>query len=167
MQAPKHAIRFASQLAIQIAKHGVRKGAANAAAKANPVLMVLEAAASVADAVDSFFQYKAAVVHRDNLKKLIPLETERLRTERETLRLEIQRVREELQQHRQTQVRLNRLVRACASNLRLAWDELENLRQADLPELDIIDKQSEQLEEAWHSFQRALAYYNESANLNG
>lgn len=167
MQAPKHAIRFASQLAIQIAKHGVRKGAANAAAKANPVLMVLEAAASVADAVDSFLQYKASVVHRDNLKKLIPLEKERLNAERESLRLEIERIREELEVHKQMHVRLNRLVRACASNLRLAWDELENLRQADLPELDVIDQQSEQLEEAWRSFQRALAFHNESINLPG
>ena len=163
-RAPLHALRLMPLIAAQVAKHGLRKGLANATAKANPTLMVIEAATSVAGAIASYLQYRTAIACRDGLKKLLPLEDKRLRDEREKLRQQLDRVRADMDQRQKIQERLGQLVNACVNAVRLIWEELEMLRYEDLPDLDIIEQLTEQLDGAWHQFQAALAYYQEMSN---
>ncbi len=164
MRTPHHALRFGSLLATEMLKHGVRQGAASAARKVSPVLMVLEAAACVADAIDSYLQYRSATVHRDQLEKLIPLEEQRLRAIRKQLATEIERTRLSIDTQQHKQQRLGTLLKVCAEGLTLTWEALQNLREADLPELDLIDQHTEQLEDAWRDFKRAMAYYQDSTH---
>jgi len=161
MRTPHYALRFGRLLATEMLEHGFRQGASRAAAKVSPVLMVLEAAASVADAIDSYLQYCSTKVHRDALKELIPLEEVQLRAVREQLGHEIERIRCDMGTQQHKQLRLGALFKLCAHGLRMTWEELENLRRADLPELDLIDRQTGQLEDAWHDFKRATAHYQE------
>lgn len=162
MRTPHHALRFGSLLATEMLQHGLRQGAASAARKASPVLMVLEAAACVADAIDAYLQYRSTTVHRDHLEKLIPLEQQRLRAHRKQLATEIERTQIEMDARQPKQERLGALLKVCAQGLTLTWEGLQELREADLPDLDIIDQHTEQLEDAWRDFKRAMAYYQDS-----
>lgn len=164
VHVPRHALRLMPQIAAQVAKHGLRNGLANVAAKANPTLMMIEAATSVAGAIDSYLQYRTAVADRDGLKKLLPLEEKRLRDERENLRQQLARVQADMDQRQRIQECLRQLVNACVNAVRLTWEELERLRHEDLPDLGAIDELTKKLEEAWHHFQAALAYSQEMSN---
>ena len=55
---PTRSLRFVGSAAPLVAKHGLRKGLGKAAAKVNPVLLVLETAISVTTCIISFIELK-------------------------------------------------------------------------------------------------------------
>lgn len=85
IRVPRQALSLMTNTAVMASKYGLRKGMAKAAAKANPALLLLEAAVSVADAVNSYVKLKEARAHRDGLERLIPHEKKRLELERKKL----------------------------------------------------------------------------------
>lgn len=157
---PRHALSFMANSAKLAARYGLREGVARAAAKANPVLLVLEAAVSVAYAVDSYLTLRTAREHRDGLRRLIPQEAERLRLEREHLEEALDLARAEIDQRDKIQQRLGALALSCCEVCRLSWAELHTIRTSDLPDLNAFDTAFDALEVAWAQLQRALANFN-------
>lgn len=162
--APKHALRFMAGIAQEAQKLGLRKGLGAAAAKSNPVVMVLEAASAIVGVVDSFLQYRTAAAHRDGLRDMIPSEAGRLAAERAQLALQIERVRADMDQREQVRDRLVQLVKACVGAVRMAWDELSRLRDDDLPDLNRIDAMTADLDDAWRQFQTALEHHHQTSH---
>ena len=136
---PRHALTLMASSAKLAAKHGLKKGLSKAAAKANPALMVIEAAVSVAEAVNSYLQLRKAREHRDGLQRLIPHEEERLRLERQQLAEQLDLAKEEIAQKKDIQRRLGELVLACGRACRTTWTELHAIRNSDLPDLEAFD----------------------------
>jgi hypothetical protein len=144
------------------AKHGLKKGLSKAAAKANPALMVIEAAHSVAEAVNSYLQLRNAREHRDGLQRVIPHEAERLRLERQQLAEQLDLATKEIAQKKDIQQRLGGLVLVCGIAFRTTWTELHAIRTSDLPDLEVFDSQLLSLEGAWSDLKHALQNYNET-----
>ena len=156
---PRHALTFMASSAKLAAKHGFKKGLTGAAAKANPTLLAFEAAVSVADAVSSYLNLRAAREHRDGLQKFIPHEEERLRLELQQL----DSAKESIKQEQDIQRRIGELALACSRVCRTAWDELEAIRSSELPDLEAFDSQLQSLEGAWAELHRALQNYHETS----
>ncbi len=161
---PKQTFKLLASISEQVASFGVRKGIASATAKANPALLVLEAAEAVLNAVESFYRYRTATVHRDGLSQLLPQEEQRLNAEREKLRLQVASAKAEMEQLQKIQHLLGQLVAACAEAVRGAWKGIDLMRQEDLPDFDGIDERAEHLDEAWGQLQSALTQYQRNVN---
>ncbi len=159
---PRHALTLMASSAKLAAKHGLKKGLSKAAAKANPALMVIEAAVSVAEAVNSYLELRKAREHRDGLQRLIPHEEERLHLERQQLAEQLDLAKEEIAQKKDIQRRLGELVLECGRVCRTTWTELYAIRKSDLPDLEAFDKHLRTLEDAWSDLQHALQNYNET-----
>lgn len=162
VRVPRHAIRLMANTAIYSARHGFRQGAAKAVAKANPALLVIEAAVSVFEAINSYVSLKRAEKVRDSLAALLPKEEERLATQRMILQKQIDVAREELAREHLVREVVNKLALACAEYYGIAWKELEAIRLADLPDMAAFDTQLNQLNMAFDKFQNALALYAEN-----
>jgi len=161
---PKHALRFMAGIAQEAQKLGLRKGIGAAAAKANPIIVMLEAASAVTGVVDSILQYRTAAAHRDGLRDLLPVEAGRLEAERAQLKLQIERAQADMAQRQQVRDRLAQLIKACVGAVRVTWDELARLRDDDLPDLDRIDAMTAELDDAWRQFQTALEYHHQTTH---
>ena len=109
VKVPRHALSFLASTAKLAGKYGLKKGAAKAAAKANPALLVLEAATSVADAVQAYLDLREARETRAGLKRLLPHEEERLRLAREQLSQEIVLAEQAIVSRTEVQRRLGHL----------------------------------------------------------
>ncbi|MCB9610828.1 MAG: hypothetical protein H6722_00010 [Sandaracinus sp.] len=164
VRVPRHALTFMRTAAKLATKHGLKKGLAEAAAKANPALMVLEAAVSVADAVNSYLKLREAREHRDGLRRLLPHEADRLQLERDKLENELELAKAQIDQRARVQGRLGALVLACSSAYSAAWKELQAIRSSDLPDIEAFDRKLEGLDESWEQLRRALANYAESTD---
>lgn len=164
IQPPQHALTFMVSTTTLAMKHGLKRGIAKAAAKASPPLLVIEAATSVAGAVNSYLKLRQAREHRDGLRRILPYEEERLRLEREKLCKELEEAKTAIDQRREIQKRLGALTLACASAYRMTWDELQKIRTAELPDIEAFDSTLEKLEDEWRQFQHALANYSDSSN---
>ncbi len=160
---PRHALTFMASSARLAAKHGLKTGLTRAAAKANPALLAIEAAVSVADAVSSYLNLRAAREHRDGLQKFIPYEEKRLRLERQQLGEQLDLAKEAIKQRKDIQKRLGELVLACSCVYRTTLDELEAIRSSELPDLEAFDRQLQSLEGAWTDFRHGLKNYNETS----
>lgn len=161
-KVPTKAIIFMAHTASMAGKYGLKKAATKAAGKVNPAFMVIEAAISVADAVNSYLKLKNARARRDGLQDFIPLESERLRLEREELLEQISLAQEQIGDKVEIQKRLALLALACGKVVRSAWDELYAIRKADLPDFQQFDDKLEDLEDVWVDFKRALYNFYES-----
>lgn len=161
-RVPKQALTLLANTAALASKYGFKKGMGKAAAKANPALLLLEAAVSVADAVNSYLKLREAKAHRDGLIQFIPQEERRLELEREQLSEQIDLARKELAQRSQLQERLGKLVLTCHSAYRTAWYELHEIRSSDLPDIEAFDEQLIELEDVWAELKHALQNYNET-----
>lgn len=159
---PRHALTFMYDSAKLARQYGLKKGVAKASSKVNPALLVIEAAVSVFEAVNSFINLRNAKEQRDGLKKLIPHEKKRLQIERELLAEQLNLAKEELEQKRDLQKRLGELVFSCGQACRTALTELHAMRSSDLPDIDDFDSQLEKLESVWMDLQGALQIYNET-----
>ena len=148
--------------AVIASKFGLKRGIAKAAAKSNPTLLLLEAAVSVSDAVNSYIKLKEARAHRDGLSQLIPHEKDRLELEREKLTEQIGLAKKDLVDKSLIQERMGRLVLACSTAYGTAWNELHAIRSADLPDIEAFDVQQINLEDVWSELQHALQNYNET-----
>lgn len=142
-------------------KYGLKEGVGRAAAKMNPVLMVIEAAASVAEAVNSYLKLREAQAHRDGLQQLIPHDAEKLRLERAALNEELALAKAEIDQQMQVQQRIGALALACSSALSTAWSELEAIRSSELPDIEAFDRNLDEVDTAWQQFRHALSLYRE------
>ena len=158
---PRHALTLMANSAKLAAKHGLKKGLSKAAAKANPTLMIIEAAEAVIKAANSYLQLRKAKEHRDGLRRLIPHEEERLRIERQQLAEQLDLAKTEITQKKDIQRRLGELVLACGKTCRTIWTELHAIRNSDLPDLEEFDAHLCTLENAWSDLQHALQNYND------
>ena len=156
---PRSSLTFLAQGGKLACKYGFKKGLAKATAKINPATMVAEAAISVVEAVNSFVVLKQAQAHRDGLRNLIAIEHERLRVEREQLKLELDVLKKELLQNQDVRERLGRLAQQCAHLCFNAFDELQVLRAADIPDVKLFEEQQIRLEDAWQGLRRALCLF--------
>lgn len=163
-RVPRHAIRFLGTAAKLAAKHGLKKGLAKAAADTNPVLIVLETATSVLEAVDSFHKLQQARAQRQGLRELTRREAEALRLERAKLAEEIDLAKAELARYGQIQKRLGSLMLACSCALSQVWNELQTNRSADLPDIVAFEHRLDQLFTVWQQLQRAQFLYNEAGS---
>lgn len=159
---PRHAISFLSAAARLAAKHGLKKGLAKAAAGANPLLLALEAAVSVLEALDSFIKLEQARAERDGLRELTGREAQALQLEREKLAEEIRLAEAEMANHKDIQKRLGSLMLACSCALSHVWNELQTIRSADLPDIVAFEHRLDQLFITWQQLQRAQSYYYEA-----
>ncbi len=155
-----HAWVFTASFLREAKRHGLRVGSARAASRVSPALLVIEAAASMARAVDSYLQLCTARAHRDGLERLIPLEERRLERERQQLAETLDLARRELETQRAVRQRIGELVLICAQAYRACLDELQAIRAADLPDLEAFDRSLEQLEEAQADLRRAFEQFN-------
>ena len=162
-RVPRHALIFMESSARLAAKHGLKKGLMRASAKANPALLAIEAVVSVADAVSSYLNLRAAREHRDGLRKIIPHEEERLRLERQQLGEQLDLAKEAIEQRKDIQERLGKLTLACAQTLNTIWIELHAIRSSDLPNLEAFDSQLQSLESAWDDLSHVLENYHETS----
>jgi aspartyl-tRNA synthetase len=162
-QVPRYALTFMAKSGQLAVKHGLKKGLSKAASKANPALLVIEAAASVAEAVNSFYKLSRAKEHRNGLEKLIPLEEDRLSAERDQLSEQLEMAKEEINLQKDVQRRLGELVLMCANACKTSWSELEAIRSSDLPDLEAFDEQFEKIESAWMDLRHALENYNNAS----
>lgn len=161
-RVPTKAITFMVHTANLAGKYGLKKAATKAAVKVNPAFMVIEAAISVADAVNSYLKLKNARARRDGLRGFIPLESERLRLEREDLLEQISLAQEQIGDKVEIQKRLALLALACGKVVRSSWDELYAIRKADLPDFQQFDDKLADLENVWVDFKRALYNFYQS-----
>jgi hypothetical protein len=161
-RVPRHALTFLASSAKLAARHGLKKGMVKAASKANPALMVLEAAVSVAEAVNSYLKLRQAREYRDGLRRILPHEEERLRLERKKLAEELDLAKSAIDQRRDIQRRLGELTLACATACQTIWAELHAIRSADLPDLDAFDQKLGELEASWNQLRHALANYHDT-----
>lgn len=159
---PRHALTLMASSAKLAAKHGLKRGLSKAAAKANPALMVIEAAGSVAEAVNSYLQLRKAREHQEGLQRIIPYEEERLRLERQQFAEQLDLAKEEIAQKGDIQRRLGELVLACGRACSTTWNELHAIRASDLPDLEAFDHQLRTLENAWSDLQHALQNFNDT-----
>lgn len=162
-RVPRHALTFMASSAKLAVKHGLKKGLTKAASKVNPALLVIEAAVSVAEAVNSYLKLRRAREHRDGLRSFIPHEEERLRLERQQLYKQLDIAQEEIDQKKEMQRRLGELVLVCGKACKTTWTELHAIRSSDLPDLEAFDRQLEMLESAWSDLRHAIENYNESS----
>jgi hypothetical protein len=163
VRPPRHALTFMASSAKLAMRHGLKKGMTKAVAKANPALLVIEAAVSVAEAVHSYLKLRKAREHRDGLIRILPHEEERLRLERQKLADELEMAKKEIEQHGQIQQRLGELTLACASTCRTTWAEIHAIRTFELPDIDAFERKIEKLEDAWEQLKHALANYNDTS----
>ena len=159
---PRHALTLLANSAKLATRHGFTKGLGKAASKANPALLVIEAAVSVADAVNSYLKLREAKAHRTGLRELIPHEEDRLRLERHKLIEQLGLAKEEIAQKKDLQRRLGELALACGKAWRTVWTELHAIRTSDLPDLEAFDRQQQVLEDTWADLRHALGNYNET-----
>ena len=158
-RVPRHALIFMASSARLVAKHGLKK----APAKANPTLLAIEAVASVADAVDSYLQLRAARERRDGLRRVIPHEEKRLQLQRQQLGKQLDLVKEEIEQRKDIQRRIGELALVCGQTLNTIWTELHAIRSSDLPNLEAFDSQLLSLDSAWTNLRHALENYHETS----
>ena len=163
IRIPRQALLLLKNTVVMASKYGLKKGMAKAAVKANPALLLLEAAVSVAEAVNSYINLKEARLHRDGMTRFIQHEGKRLELERQKLADQIALAKQELSNNRKVQQRMGELVLACSAAYRLVWDELHAIRSSDLPDLDAFDTQLIELEDVWRELQIALQYYTETS----
>ncbi len=156
-RVPIRALSFTAKAASLAARHGVRRGLQQAAAKANPALLAIEAAVSVADAVNAYLDLRASREHREALLRIIPHEATRLALEREQIRTAIDLARAELDQQAVVQERIGALALSCAAACGTIWAELLTLRSAALPDIAEFERRCEALEDAWSRMQRAVS----------
>ena len=159
---PRQALLFTKSFIEHAAKHGLRKGAAKAVARANPALLVIDAAGSVLDAVDSYLQLRKAQERLDGLRRLVPLEEETLALERDGLRAALDLAVRELAQHRQVRRCIGELVLQCGRASNHCWRELQAIRRSELPDIEAFDRTLVQLEQAQSDIKRTLALFNET-----
>ncbi len=145
-------------------RHGLKKGLAEAAAKVNPALLVLEAAVSISEAVNSYAELCRSRDRLDALHRILPNEEEKLRVEREKLESELALTRKAIEQRKDIQKRLGALTLACASACQLIWTELLAIRSSDLPDLESFERKVDELETGWNQFRRALADYDDTTD---
>lgn len=160
---PRHALSLLANTANLARKYGLKKGMSKAAARVNPALLLLEAAVSVAGAVDSYVKLKEQRAHRDGLTRFIPYEEKRLKIEREKLKEQIALAKRELDNKIKVQQALGELVLVCSAVYRAAWNELHKIRNSDLPDIEAFDEQLIVLEDVWSDLHLALQNYNETS----
>ena len=162
-RVPRHALTFMASSARLAAKHGLKKGLTRASAKANPTLLAIEAAVSVADAVSSYLNLRVAREHRDGLRRVIPHEEKRLQLQRQQLGEQLDLVKEAIEQEKDIQSRIGELALVCGQTLNTIWTELHAIRSSDLPNLEAFDSQLQSLDSAWTNLRHALENYHETS----
>ena len=162
VRVPPEAIRFMATTGRLAMKSGLKAGLRKAAAKENPVVMLLEAASSVAAAISSYLELRDARTRRDGLIQLIPHEAERLRVERQTLEHNLELARAEMNQRQRLQERIGALVLTCSVAYRTTWEELSVIRASELPDVEAYERHVEELDAAWQQLRHALANFGDS-----
>ena len=159
---PHQALSFGLKAGKLALSHGLKAGIAKAAAKLNPVTIVLEAAFSVLDAVDSWMKLKASCAHRDGLRALLPKHEEAMRLEREKLATELTLAQKELQQEMAIRDRIGRINLICARLCGESIKEMLAIRRQQLPDVDRFERSQDELSIAWSKMREALNYYNQT-----
>lgn len=162
-RVPTKALTFTAEAAKLAARHGIKRGIDKAVAKANPALLAIEAAVSVANAVSAYLDFRASREHRDALLRILPHEATRLALEREQIQTAIGLARAELDQQAQVQERIGALALSCATACGTIWAELLAIRSAALPDIAEFERRCEALEDAWSKMQRAVALLDGAA----
>ena len=160
---PRHALTLMASSAKLATKHGLKKGLSTIPAKANPALLVIEAAVSILEAVDSCLKLKTAKERRRGLENTLPLEEGRLRTQRQQLAEQLHLAKEEVAQKMDIQKRLGQLVYVCGQALNEAFSELHTNRSSDLPDPEAFGSQLLSLESAWANLLRASQNFQETS----
>lgn len=158
---PYRSVRFMAQSGKMAAKMGVRKGVREAAKKANPALMVIDAAISVVDCVKSFIELSKAREIRDNLRRENKLLIDKLEAQREELESNIEVAREKVEAYADRQEVIAELVRECQQIFSQSMEAFTQIRGESLPDLHQLEKQEKQLLNDWKALKDALKLYQE------
>lgn len=162
-RVPTRALTFTTKAATLAASHGLKEGMRAAAAKANPALLAIEAAVSVAQAVSAYLDLRASREHRDALLRILPHEATRLALEREQIKTALDLARAEVDQRALVQERIGALALSCAAACGTIWAELLAIRSADLPDIAEFERRCDALESAWSQMKDAVALLDGSA----
>ena len=156
---PYRSIQFMAQSGKLAAEHGLRKGMAKAAAKANPALLVVDTVLSIADCIHSFIQLAEAREIRDSLARENRLLVEKLKTQRQELVEQVEVARKKLDIHRERREALAGLVKTCQELFSETMKLFTEARSADLPQLEKLEMLEDRLHEDWCQLKRALNVY--------
>lgn len=143
------ALTFTSNTAVQVAKYFRTDGRSTSGA-------LLNGAGAVLDAIQSFIDVETARVMKNGLAELIPVERERLAACREQLALAIKIATEEVDQQRDAAECMGKLVVACSQAHTEVFALLAKIGEADLPDMDSLDRLQDTLTEAWEQFCSAV-----------
>jgi len=142
-------------------RFGLKAGAKKAAARLNPVTMVLDTTLSVLEAADSWLKLKNARVHRDGLAATIKKDALRLQAEREQLAGELEIAKKQLDLHMQSRKMIGELALRCARLVKDLLADMAQARREDLPDLDAIDQLSRKVEGAWDHMRLAMEQFQQ------
>ena len=159
---PHHALSFSVQATKLAAQHGLKAGLAKAAARANPILLVLGTADSILDAVHSWMNLKEARTHLDGMTRTLPKEEAALAIDLRKLKEEVTLARDGLRQQQALRERIGRINLLCAQICQEILHDLLVIRNADIPDVTRFEQLSEELEIAWTKMREALDYYNQT-----
>jgi hypothetical protein len=155
---PHHALTFGAHAVKLASRHGLKMGIAKAAARINPVLMVIEAGVSVLGAIDSWLTLKAARAHRDGLRSTIGKEEAKLELDRR--KEELMLARANLDQELALRQRIGKINLLCAQACQEIFREMRVIRQSEIPDIDQFERLNDELEAAVTRMRGALDYYN-------
>ncbi|WP_373991694.1 hypothetical protein [Duganella sp. BuS-21] len=157
---PHQALSFTARAAKLAAQYGLKQGIKKAAARVNPALLVLDTAASVLDAANSWLKLRAARTRLNGLASVIEEDESRLAIERTKLKEELAIAREQLGQDKQIRERIGKLTLLCAKTVQALMQEMATLRKSDLPDVGSFEKLSGEMQGSWDRMREALDYYN-------
>lgn len=161
---PHQALSFGAHAIKLASSHGFKGGLAKAAAKANPVFMVLGAAEAVLNAASSWLRLKEARVHRDGLRDIIPKEEAALRAGRQQLKEELDLARGALEQEAAMRERIGKINLLCARVCHEIFSDMLEIRKAEIPDVDHFEQLGNELDIAWSRMRTALDYYNRTTD---
>lgn len=143
------ALTFANGTSMHVAKY-FRSGARSTSGA------LLDGAGAVLGAIQSFVDVETARAVRNGLADLIPLEKERLAACREQLALALKAAEEEIGQQSDTAECVAKLVVMCSQAHVEVLAVFKKIGEADLPDMDSLDRLQDTLTEAWEQFCSAV-----------
>lgn len=154
-----HVLTFAPQTLAWARTQGFSP-IARSGAGSSPVVAALDAVGAIARCATAYLDLHAARAHRDGLKRILPLEEQRLAQQREQLKHLVALAAREIDIEAKVIQRLGEMVTVSAHVCRDLFSGLAELRDVDLPDLHAIDELQAEIDHAQHNLGRALKNLN-------
>ena len=156
---PKQSLRFIGQATVLASKHGLRKGLTKAAAKANPVLIVLDAAISVAKLYYFIYQDAKMLKQKETLRKELKQLLKQLQAERDKLQTDIDAQLDNIKLRQEQKEIIRSSIDIIRQEIPKAMQHLGQLKQEHPEDLTSIETHEKELYRNIQRFSEAFAIY--------